>query len=262
MKSKILSVLLVFLLSISITGCSDSKNCLNSNNTSNTSSSKISGSSTSVPASPSSTSSAASIDNKSESTRTEILSNNSVLEAYKAVLQNKAEFFSTDNKKNLYLNDFLTNKEIYGTVFKVTHFTVLDMDGDKVPEVVLELSVGDEPEFYEVLHYSNGVVYGYLIVYRGLEDLKADGTFRFSSGAADTGWGKLKFDSNTFKTDMLGYSKSSQGDANLTISYYINDKPVTKESFDASINEQSGKKDAVWYEFSEENIETELSANQ
>jgi hypothetical protein len=205
MKIKIISVFLTFLLSISITGCSISK---------------------------------------SENAKTQILSNNSVLEAYKAVMQNKAEFFSSDNKKNLYLNDFLTNKEIYGTIFKVTHFTVLDMDGDNVPEVVLELSVGDELEFYEVLHYMNGVVYGYLIVYRGLEGLKADGAFRFSGGAADNGWGKLRFQSNALKTDILGYSKSNQGDTNLTLSYFINNKPVTKESFDSFTNEQSGKKDA------------------
>ncbi len=255
MKTKIISVLLVFLLSISITGCSDSKNSLNLSGSSSPSSNKISDAS--VPPSPSSTPS----DSKSENTEAQILSNNPELEAYKAVLQNKAEFFSTDNKKNLYLNDFLTNKEIYEPIFKATHFTVLDMDGDKVPEVVLELSVGDNPQFYEVLHYMNGVVYGYLIVYRGLEELKADGTFCFSSGAADNGWGKLRFESNAFKTDILGYSKSSQGDTNLTISYFINNKPVTKESFDSFMNEQSGKKGAVWYEFSQKNIETELSAN-
>ncbi|MEW9095491.1 MAG: hypothetical protein AB2417_10460 [Clostridiaceae bacterium] len=225
MKIKIISVLIVFLLSISITGCSRGKKSLNLNN------------------------------------KTQMLSNNSVLEAYKAVLQNKTEFFSTDNKKKLYLNDFLTNEEIYGTIFKVTHFTVLDMDGDKVPEVVLELSVGNEPEFYEVLHYMNDTVYGYLIVYRGLEGLKEDGTFRYSSGAADNGFGKLKFELDAFKTDILGYSKSSQGDANLIISYFINNKPVTKESYDSFVNEQFGKKDEIWYEFSQKNIETELSIN-
>lgn len=253
MKTKIIRVILVFLLIILITGCSGSKNRLNLSSISSTSSNKISGAS--VP-----TNLFSSLDSKSENTKAQILSNNSVLEAYKTVLQNKAEFLSTDNKKNLYLNDFLTNKEIYGTIFKVTHFTVLDMDGDKVPEVVLELSVDDEPEFYEVLHYMNGVVCGYLIVNRGLEELKEDGAFRFSNGAADNGWGKLRFESNAFKTDILGYSKSSQGVTNLTISYFINNKPVTKESFDSFTNEQSGKKDVVWCEFSQKNIETELSA--
>lgn len=257
MKLKIISVLLMFLLSISVTGCSSSKNSLNVNNSTSASGNKISD--TSIPTSPSSTSS----DSKSENTKTQMPSNNNnlVLEAYKAVLQNKAEFFSTDNKKNVYLNDFLTNEEIYGAIFKVTHFTVLDMDGDKVPEVVLELTVVNNPEFYEVLHYMNGAVYGYNIVYRGLERLKTDGTFSYPSGVADNGCGKLRFESNVCKTDTLGYSESRQGDANSTISYFINNKPVTKELFNSFMNEQFGKKDAVLYEFSQKNIGTELSIN-
>ena len=36
-------------------------------------------------------------------------------------------------------------------IFKVTHFTVIDMVGDKIPEVVLELAVGNNLEFYECL---------------------------------------------------------------------------------------------------------------
>lgn len=253
MKSKIISVLIVFLLSISITGCLSMKN--NLNNGRSASDNKISD--ISVPTNPSSTSS----DSNSENTKTQMLSNNSILEAYKAVLQNKTEFLSTDNKKKLYLNNFLTNGEIFGTIFKVTQFTVLDMDDDKVFEVVLELSAGNEPEFYEVLHYMNDTVYGYLLVYRGLEGLKTDGTFNYSSGSADYGFGKMKFMSDAFKTDIFGYSKSSQGDTNLIISYYINNKPVTKESFDSFINVQIQKKDAEWYEFSQKNIETELSIN-
>lgn len=185
---------------------------------------------------------------------------NSVLEAYKAVLQNKSNFFSTDSKKNVHLNDFLTNKEIFGAILKVTHFTVIDMDGDKIPEVVLELSVGDNnPMSFEILHYIKGEVYGYNIVYRGLETLKADGTFRFSNGAADNGWGKLIFQSNGYKIDQLGYSKSSQVGGKLTIAYFINNKSVTKGAFDSFMKGQDVKKDAVSYEFSQKNIETKLA---
>lgn len=180
----------------------------------------------------------------------------SSLEAYNAVLQNESEFYSTDNKINVYLNDFLTDNE---PSFNITRFTVLDMDGDTVPEVVLELSVGGNPQFYEVLHSADGIVNGYLIIYRGLIGLKTDGTFSFSSGAADSGWGALRFEPDGYTTDLLGYSKSSQEDTELTISYFINDEQVTKESFDSSSNEQFVKEDAVWYEFSQENIETELS---
>lgn len=258
----------MFLLSISISGCS-----IDLNNNSSTSRNKISH--TNVPTGPSTASldssskssnktsdanvstspSSSSLNSNSENTKAQMPS---VLDAYKSVLQNKTEFFSADSNKKLYLNDFLTNKEIYDTIFTVTHFTVLDMDGDKVPEVVLELSVGHEPQFYEVLHYMDDTVYGYLIVYRGLERLKADGTFNYSNSAADTGIEKMKFGSDAFKTDILGYSESSQGGI---ISYFINNKRVEKVSLDSFINEQSKKKDAVWYEYSQQIIKTKLSAN-
>jgi len=237
----------VFLLSTSITACSSSKNNLNPNNGSSVSDSKITDTSTSS-------------DSESENTKTTMPSNNnSVLEAYKAVLLNNAEFFSIDNKKELSLNDYLINKEINGTIFKLTHFTILDMDGDEVPEVILELAVDNNPEFYEVLHYMDDIVYVYNIVYRGLEGLKTDGTFQYSNGAADNGYGKLKFQSNAYETDILGYMKSIQKNDDITIAYLINNKSVTKESYDSFIKEQDEKKDVVWHEFSQKNVETEFS---
>ncbi len=248
MKSRIMYILLVFLLSTSITACSSSKSNLNLNNSSSASNNKI-------------TDTNLSSDSKSENTKTTMPSNNVVLEAYKAVLLNDAEFFSIDNKKKLSLDDFLTNKEIYGADFKVTHFTVLDMDGDEVPEVVLELAVDDNPSFYEVLHYMDDTVYGYNIVYRGLEGLKTDGTFQYSNGAADNGYGKLKFQLNAYETDILGYMKSSQNNDNIIISYFINNKSVTEESYNYFIKEQDEKKDVVWYEFSQKNVETELTVH-
>jgi len=263
MKPKIMCVLLVFLLSSSITACSNNKSSLNLNNSSNASSKKVSDTSvpTSSSAAPINTTSNSKTENIKTQTPPENNKNYSILEAYKAVLQNQVNFISTDNKKNVSLNDFLTNKEIYGTIFKVTHFTVVDMDGDKIPEVVLELSPGNYPEFYEVLHYMNGKVYGYIRVLRGLERLKMDGTFGYSNGASDNGYGKLRFDSNACETDILGYSESSHNNDSTTISYFINNKPITKESFNSFMKEEDGKKDVVWYEFSQSNIEKEMSIN-
>lgn len=251
MKLRIVCVLLVLLLSASLTACSSSIDNLNP---SNDGGSQISG--TAVPTSSSSPS-------LSENTKTETPSiQDSALEAYKAVLQNGAEFYSVDNKKELFLNDFLTNKEIYGAVFNGVRFTVLDMDGDSVPEVVVELTVDNNPEFYEVLHYMDGAVYGYNIVYRGLEELKTDGTFYYSNGAADYGYGKLKFQSDAYEYDILGYTESSQNnDGVTTISYFIDNQPVNEESFHAFAEEQIGKEDVVWHEFSQAIIEAELSVS-
>jgi hypothetical protein len=248
MKNKIISVLVVLMLSISITACSSNKSSSNLNNSSSVSSNKTSG--TSVPTS-----------NPTSSPDVSANEKYLAMEAYKAVLQNKAEFFSTDNRKNIPLKDLLNR--VPESPLKITHFTALDMDGDKIPEVVLELSIGNNnPIFFEVLHYMNGTVYGYNRVYRGLLQLKIDGTFNYSSGAADNGIGKLSFDSNAGETDIiLGYSKSNNNNGSIPISYFINDKPVTQESFNSFLKEQAEKKDAIWYEFSQKNIETELSKN-
>lgn len=178
---------------------------------------------------------------------------------YQAVLLNNATFFSTDSKKDVLLNDFLTNKELYETVFEVSRFAVLDMDGDQAPEVVLELTVQGNPQFYEVLHMKDGTVYGYNIVFRGLLMLKADGTFSYSGGAADNGYGKLTFQPDSYETTVLGYMESSQNDDGMTISYYIDNQPVTEEAYGAFSKEQDAKEDVVWHEFSQANIEAELA---
>ncbi|MCE3198725.1 hypothetical protein [Paenibacillus sonchi] len=235
MKSQIMCVLLMFLLSIS-------------------SSNKISD--TSVPTI---TSSAHITPSESK------LENNKSLamEAYKTVLQNKIEFYSIETKKKVYLNDFLTNNEIYGTTSKINHFAVLDMDGDKIPEVVLGLTVDENPNFVEVLHYMNGEVYGYFFGNGQLSDLKTDGTFRWLSGGLTyNGYGKLRFQTNSCEIDNLAYHESSatnESSTTFAIAYYINNKLVTEDSYKAFVKEEDAKRDVTWYEFSQENISTVTS---
>lgn len=251
MKPQIKWVIFMFMLSFSITACSSNKSNLNQNNRGATNSNKISDNS--VPLSPSSTPINTLTDSKYVSNKNDL-----VLESYKAVLKNKAKFFSADDKNRIYVNDIL-KKQYPENTFKVSRFTVLDMDGDKIPEVVLELSSSDDnPMFFEILHYMKGIVYGYNIVSRGLEQLKTDGTSWGSNGASDNICGKQIFESSTYKTAILAYSKSNQNNTG-TASYYVNNKSVTKEAYDFFGREQSAKKDVVWYEFSQMNITTVLS---
>jgi len=221
MKRVLLAILLVFLVSVSMTGCAiDATVLLNRNK---------------------------------EDTRAEPDPN--VMRSYREVLLNETEFFSTDSSKSLLLQDFLENREIYDKVFRVTRFAVLDMNGDKVPEVVLELSSGDSPYFFEVLHYYYGTVYGYLFSYRDMQQLKEDGVFFYSGGAGNTGIGKLKFEGINLKTEILGYSELGEGETEQDAVYIIEGERVNRKAFDAYLHEQTEKKDAYWYQFSEENIE-------
>lgn len=77
----------------------------------------------------------------------------------------------------------------------------------------------------------------------------------YSSGAYDLGIAKLKFTSDNYEYERLGYCESSDNG----VSFFINNEPCTEETFDTLFDEHSIKNDAVWYEFSQESIETELS---
>lgn len=242
MKSRMICVLLVVLLGASMAACSDGNNS----------------SGTDIPA----ISASPSPEVKREEPKSETpVDEHPALGAYQAVLQGNAGFFSTDHGKNISLNDFLTDKELYGVAFKAARFSVLDLDGDSEPEVVVELTVEDAPEFYEVLHYMDGAVSGYNITARGMGGLKADGTFQYSNGAADNGYGTLKFRTNAYDIDILGYMESSQNDNGMSIACFVEDQPVTEEAYQSFMQEQDGKKDAVWHALSQENIEAALSVN-
>ncbi|NLK74969.1 MAG: hypothetical protein GX288_06735 [Clostridiales bacterium] len=91
-------------------------------------------------------------------------------------------------------------------------------------------------------------------------DLKDDGSFSFSSGAADSGFGTMIFTEEGFTVDKISYSESSyDSDNNQIISYYVNHESATEEEFFSAINKQIEKPAVTWYDFNDGNIETLLS---
>lgn len=184
------------------------------------------------------------------------------IEAYKSVLQNKNYFYSQEDDKNILLEDFLGYGGAlgYDAWLDVSYFTILDMDGDRISEVVLDLSIfGREwSDFREVLHYEDGIVYGYLISHQDLEGLKSDGTFIYSGGAGDWGIATFKFTSDNYEYNIIGYCESD----NKGISYFIDNNQSTEEAFDTFCNEQEEKSETEWYEFSRESVEVELSSDK
>jgi len=183
------------------------------------------------------------------------------LSAYKDVLQNKTEFITTlyeeNGTKTIYLDQLLDDGL---NNYKFLNFAVLDMDGDELPEVVIQYCLTNDypyPDFVEVLHYSKDTVYGYNFGYRSLYGLKTDGTFRWSGGADDDGYSKLRFTSNNYEYDDIGYRKPNYPNP----SYFINNQTVTESAYNDFIKSQKDKKDAIWYDFTEENIDNQLSTD-
>ena len=189
-------------------------------------------------------------------------SNQSPMNAFQSVLQNKAQFFSTDIKKDLkitQLNQVISDDSSVET--RVTKFAIVDLNKDDISEVILWLAVQNDDAFgFEVMRYQDGVIYGYTLSYRSFMDLKDDGTFSFSSGAADSGYGTVKFTEKGYTIDKISYSESSYDSKNnQSISYYVNHESATEEEFLMAISKQSEKTEVTWYDFTDDNIETMLS---
>jgi len=129
----------------------------------------------------------------------------------------------------------------------------VDLDNDGSPEVIPWLTVNNDDYYgFEVLRYQNGVVYGYTLWYRAFMNLKADGTFSFSSVAADNGFGTVRFTENTYSIDKITYSESSyDSDNNMSVSYFVDHEGATEDEFLAAVNQQSEKADTTWYDFTE-----------
>ena len=151
--------------------------------------------------------------------------------------------------------------EIYGdeqSRWEAGAFAVVDMDGDGVFEVVLENKDNSDRLVLFCGRYET-VVYSYACVFRGMLHLKVDGTFSGSGGAAYNTLSRLFFGSGSVYEYVLAESDtqrdaSGENDELMPI-YYVDGRVATAEEHAAAWAEFEAQEDAVWYEFTAENIE-------
>ena len=139
--------------------------------------------------------------------------------------------------------------------WNAVRFTVLDMDGDGVTEVVVELT---EWEAFVVLYAAGDGVYGSEFPYRGMLSLKDDGTFTYSSGAMDNGVAVLSFLSGGTNELQMGYLPLAEcrSEDNGSVTFWLDGgaEQTDEAGYQAYIAQQSAKLDALWYEYSPENV--------
>lgn len=188
-------------------------------------------------------------------------SEKSPLSTYQSVLQNKISFYSIDTQKDMNITQLnQAVSEDSSVKVTVTKFAVVDLENDDIPEVILWLSVNNNDFGFEILHYLDGVVYGYTLSYRSFMDLKEDGTFSFSSGAADYGFGMVELTENGYTINKISYSEPSYDSNDIqVVSYYVNHESATRDAFLLAMNTQNDKTGATWYDFTDSNMETLLS---
>ena len=177
---------------------------------------------------------------------------------YKSILLGNRDFLCTDlANKRLTIEELGQAVTDDGSItVSAAKFAVIDLDGDGEDETVLWLQINDSTDYgFEVLHRQDGEIYGYTLQYRAFMDLKTDGTFTFSSGAADSGIGKMIFSGTEYSITEQACSQSKYDpEKEWSIQYFVNGEPCSEDAFHDVVNSQEQKTDVKWYELSDDNI--------
>ena len=157
--------------------------------------------------------------------------NSDVTEAYLKILGNKQSYISKSGK-NVYINDIIKNEPYSSEI----QYAVLDMDNAGEKELVAYIG-----ETVLILHYEDGKVYGFKESYRGFKNLKVNGQYEGSAGAANSYIAKSSFSKNSMTTTILA---SDNGNT-----YTVNDKQVSKDVWSKAIEEFSQLENVAFIAF-------------
>jgi len=170
---------------------------------------------------------------------------------FKAVLRESATVLDASDA----LRERKITHTASGNTFTPGYFAVVDMDGTGAPEVVLWMTLSGNPYVgFDILRWEEGKVLSYSQVYRGLMGLKEDGTFSYSSGAFDNGYGRAALLSETgiLIEDLVRCQSADNAEG---AAFFIEGREVSGAEFNAALANQDEKPDVAWYELTRENIE-------
>lgn len=221
MKNKILTIIFVCILlsvNITLTGCGNSNEKMNV-----------------------------------EATQTNIINEVNVEEIYFQVLDEQRSYI-TRNGSEEYISDYA--KEIISDGNINVSYAILNMDVDSQNDkemVVLLESSGDGK--YLILNYEDdGLVYGFKKEYREMLNLKTDGTYKISGGAADTKIIKSTFNKNQIFDNIVAGVENGK--------YTFNNNSLnSKEDFEKCMEEFDSKEAVKFTLYKEITIENDIGTN-
>lgn len=150
---------------------------------------------------------------------------------YFKVLKNEIKYVNEDNKETLFKEYMENYKE--STENPKIKYTVFDFDNDSKNEMIVMIEAFNDG-FYLILNNEDGTVYGFEEVYRGLKDLKTDGTYLASGGASSNGILRDKFEKNKRIQETLAEMDMGK--------FQIDGKDVSEEEYNKYLDEFSKKK--------------------
>jgi hypothetical protein len=95
-----------------------------------------------------------------------------ILTIFIKVLTSEITHTDAESKRTILFKDYCNDN---GLEEKYLRFAIVDLDGDGIPEIVLEHPHG----IIRILRYENGTVYGFTFSNRAMNNIKKDGTFEW-----------------------------------------------------------------------------------
>ncbi|MBQ5765270.1 MAG: hypothetical protein IIW03_03895 [Clostridia bacterium] len=150
------------------------------------------------------------------------------------------KMFITQTGKKVYLKNHLLGEGVLATPTPAypTEYVFIDFDGDSHHELLV--NVNNEYATYLVLRYNDSTVYGYEFGIRSLQNLKIDGSFSGSGGAATHYYSKMTFVSNTCKIINIAVKDDMGG------VYELNGKSCSVSIVNKYITTWNKKENVVW----------------
>ncbi|MCL2421163.1 MAG: hypothetical protein FWD03_04830, partial [Defluviitaleaceae bacterium] len=168
----------------------------------------------------------------------------SALSLFQAVLKDIQPFYN-DYFGLIYLSDLPYEYP------QPTNIAIFDMNGDGVPEVIVNL----QNIIILVLRYYEGNVYGHEFGIRSMNSIKTDGTFSNSGGSGSWGIAALEFAGGIYEyISIYQYDFIWNEDTREGINK-INGLEVSDEEVEAILNAQNAQESIAFHPFSEETIQ-------
>ena len=174
-------------------------------------------------------------------------------DVFLAALNGELEFTQYGESEQGTLSDFLSFAD---PPLSISAMALIDMDGDGTRELLLRLNLPSIVYGTEILRYdpAAGTLTGYMLWYREMYDLNADGTFEFSGSSVDTGIARLSFTKNGYATKKLIYSEGSN--TTNEVYFYAHGQSVTEAAYQKARYAHLGQtKPVVWLDYTPENVE-------
>ena len=133
------------------------------------------------------------------------------------------------------------------------YFYLVDLDHDGTPELILSVPIGATGSSL-VLRYEDSIVYSFDFSERAFSDLRKDGTFWTSSGAAESGICSITFSKEQCTVDKFTYCTIPDL-AVGEVKYYVDHKEVSESEWDLAADEWKELPYADWYECVDEDID-------